>query len=138
MSLRALLLVSAAALTAAASDFTVGVDQPDRWSDITASHHDRHLLGGAVLGGALYAGSCLATDQRAYRYAFAVGGTAAAAVGVEIAEAVSDGTALADPVDVAWTVAGGALGAVATDLVDRVITVSPRRDGAAVAIAWRF
>lgn len=132
------LLLAAVSLCAGSDGFTVGVDAPDRWADINASHHDRHLLGGGVLGAALFAGSSLVTDERPCRYALAVGGVAAAAVGVEVAEAVSDGSAMADPVDVAWTVAGGAIGAVATDLIGQAITVTPRRDGAAIAIAWRF
>lgn len=123
-----------AALAAAAPGLEVGVDQPGAWADPDASHHGRHAAGGAALAAAVYAAAPVTTRRR--RYAAAIATAALAAVGWELVGARHG--SLADPVDAAWTAAGAAAGAAAADLAGCALTLTPRRDGAAIGLAWRF
>lgn len=130
----ALRAAGAAALVTAAAGLEVGVDQPGAWADPDASHHGRHAAGGAAIGALVYTAAPLTTRRR--RYAAAIAAAAVAGIGWEVARAGHG--AIADPVDAAWTVAGAAVGAAAADLAGCAFTITPRRDGAALGLAWRF
>lgn len=123
-------------LASAAPATEWGVD--DRWYHPADSHHAAHAGAGAALGAASYATAAALGANRPRRYACALAWVALAAVLWEVWEdGRSDGN-YADPADVAWTVGGAAAGAAVADLVDCAIVISPRPDGAAVAVAWRW
>lgn len=133
MRLIALLII---ALSASAAEWRV--DESGSWSDISASHHDKHLLGGVVIGAAGYATAACFTERRLPRYAVAVGAGAIVGLSYEIAHG-SDTTVI-DPVDACWVAAGSFVGAVLTDVADQALEISANlhHRGAAVAVAWRF
>jgi hypothetical protein len=127
---RALLVL---AIAAAATAADVGVDEPSRWWDPLASHHGLHGLGGAAIGCATFA-AVAPHAGRAASYGSAIAAAAVCGIGWELL-AAHHGADLVDPVDAAWVVAFAPVGAAIADATGLRITVLPRRDGAALAIA---
>lgn len=113
------------------------VDQPSRFYDLSVSHHGKHALGGVAIGAVAYTGAAFATDEREDRYAAAVISGVAVGVGYELVEG-RDGKSYADPVDALWVAAGALVGAAIADATDQLLTITPKRDGAALTLAWRF
>lgn len=132
--MRALLALLVVHLVGAAE---VAVDQAPSWYRLDASHHGKHAAGGVVIGVATYAGTALVTDARGDRYSAAVVAGAAIGIGYELA-AGRDGGSVVDPVDAAYVAAGALVGAALADLTGQLISITPRHDGAALAIAWEF
>jgi hypothetical protein len=114
----------------------VAVDRPERWADMSASHHGQHAAGGAAIGAASYLAS-VGLDDRGKRYAVAIAAGVTAGVGFELWEG-RRGTSYADPIDAAYVAMGAAAGALAADLTGRTLSVALTPTSAAVGIAWRF
>lgn len=131
-------LVPLLLLAAGVSAMEIGVDPACAWYAPTGSHHHLHAAGGAVIGAASYALLRTFETERAPAFWAAVGATFLAASAWEVIESQHERGALADPVDVGWTTAGGALGAGAACGIDFVISGYATPDRAAVSVAWRF
>jgi hypothetical protein len=131
----ALLLCSPLAMALEGSGWQV--DQPDQWADPMASHHGKHAILGAIAATPCYVGLRLLKVGPGASW---TAGTALAGV-VGIAwelQGAADG-AYRDPVDVAWTLAGGALASTLCYATDRWLImpeVSP--DGASLTFAATF
>lgn len=115
----------------------VAIDQPNAWYAVNASHHGKHAVGGVAIGAVAYTGAAFATDEREDRYAAAVICGVAVGVGYELVEG-RDGKSYVDPVDALWVAAGALVGAAIADATDQLLTITPKRDGAALTLAWRF
>lgn len=129
----ALLLLVIAALPA----LELRVDRPDEWADPYASHHGKHALTGAFLAVPSYLGARAVGLDRGPSFAAAVAVPLVAGVAYEIQRAPSG--AYCDPVDMAWTAAGGLLAASVCYATDRFL-VAPliTSDAAGVALCWEF
>ncbi len=113
------------------------VDQPDQWANPSASHHGKHAILGALTATPCYVGLRMLKVGPGASW---TGSTAFAGV-VGIAyelHGAADG-AYRDPMDVAWTLAGGALASTLCYATDRwLIMPEASPDGASLVIAGRF
>lgn len=130
-------LATGAIALAAVGAERIAVDQPDDWYRLDVSHHDAHALGGVAIGVVAFEAAAIATDDRAERYAIAVGAGAAIGLGYELF-AGRDGRSYVDPVDAGYVAAGALIGAAVADLTNHAVTVIAHHDGAAIAVALRF
>jgi uncharacterized protein YfiM (DUF2279 family) len=115
----------------------VAIDQPDNWYDPQASHHAKHLVGGAAFGAVTFTAAELVTDSRPGAYVLAIAGGLCLGAGYELWNG-RNGSCYVDPVDVAWTTAGAAIGAVIADYTGQAIGLALTHDSVAVSarVAW--
>jgi hypothetical protein len=131
----ALLLCSPLAMALEGSGWQV--DQPESWYDPMASHHGKHAILGAIAAAPCYVGLRLLKVGPGASW---TAGTALAGV-VGIAyelRGAADG-AYRDPVDVAWTLAGGAIASTLCYATDRwLIIPSVTPDEVGLCVMGRF
>ncbi len=115
----------------------VRVDEPDRWSEPSASHHGKHFLGGIPLGVGAYAMTSLGDIPIGDRFITAAAAGAIVGVGFEVVRGW-DGSSYIDPVDAAWVVVGSIAGAGLAHLTGSAVSLAARPGQASVTVAWRF
>lgn len=111
------------------------VDQPNRWYDLNASHHEKHAVGGAVIGAATYLTFQGHSKTLCYEMSLASG--TLVGFGYEFIEAKRNGS-YRDPVDAAWVIAGAGVGAITTDFIGRGWQLLPQPKGFIFSYAKDF